>query len=962
LRNRQLTNGWIARRRARNRAPGWSQHAEHAGLGLALILVAVFAGALLAAGFVYARVTANLPPAGRLQELLTPGTGLLAQPTRLYDRSGQHVIYTLENPGISRRSLPLDPEKPEHFSPLLVQMIVAADDPSFWRHAGVTIKSLPSQTPVTIAEKLVDRFLLDQEPPSWQRAVRMHLLAAQITAHYGRGQVLEWYLNSIPFGHTAYGADSAAQLYLNKPATDLSLAETALLIAVEQAPALNPLDSPKAALERQAAVLDTLLTSGFINDMDYMRARAAQLRLRPDLVSPPEPAGAYARLVLNELEGRISRERLERGGLRIFTTLDYDLQLNLDCAARTQLLRLQNKRGTPSRADGQPCSTAGLLPPQPANTATVPDGVLASAVVLDLQKGEVLGYVGPLTADGKSGAVIYQPGSLLTPYVALAGFSRGIGPASMVWDIPSSLPKDLNGQANPDERFHGPARMRLAIANDYLAPIAQLLEQIGSQTVWRLAAPLGLTGLDGSDQGKQGEVIYRGGNVSLLEMAQSYAVLSNLGVEVGSAVTGLDELEAGSGLRPVTVQLVQANDGQVLMVEPGAQSVAVLDAPLAYLVHNILADDDARRSTSGFRDTLDIGRPSAGKLGVADGGRQVWTAGYTPQRLAVTWLGLPGGETTAKLDSHIAAGLWNAAMRTATNGLPAAGWREPQGISHVEVCDPSGLLPSAACPNRVSEVFLNGNEPVEVDSLYRLVQINRESGRLATAFTPPALIDEKTFMIPPTEAEQWAKENKIPQPPSDYDPVLDSSPSKDCSIYEPNPFTFVHDRVTVNGTAAGDGFASYRLEVGSGLNPQQWLLVGQETSQPVQNGKLGEWDTTGLDGLYTIRLEVTRADNSVELDSVQVTVDNTSPEVKVLIPQSGQTLRSGEGTLQVSATDNLDVTRVEVFIDGIMIGSRSAAPYSIFWNAIPGKHTMTVKAFDAAGNVGETQPVEFEVK
>lgn len=957
----------IARRRARmsptrtirGRVPG----SGPVGLGLGALLAVLVVAGVLAAVFLYASVTANLPSPDRLEELLAPGKGLLAQPTRLYDRGGARVIYTLENPGIPRRWLSLDLTATEHFSPLLVQVFVSADDPTFWRNAGVTWASLTSTVPVTIAEKLVDRLVLDQEPPSWQRALRMRLLAAQITQRYGRAQVLEWYLNSQSFGHLTFGAESAARLYLNKSAANLTLAEAALLVAVEQAPALNPLDAPKAAQERQAVVLDLLLERGAINDKEYLKARAEQLRFAPAPAYPREPAGSFARLVLSELEERIGRERLERGGLRVFTTLDYDLQQDLDCAARAHLLRLQGKTGTPARADGKPCDIAHLLPPQPAPDPALPANLLAGAVALDLQKGEVLAYTGAMDSAGQPQTAVYQPGSLLTPFVALAGFARGYGPASLAWDIPNSLPAGLAGHQNPSGRFHGPVRLRIALANDYLAPIAQLLDTIGPATVWQLAGPLGLTGLDSPSGQRADELIYGGGSASLLEIAQAYATLANGGAQVGSGVSSTENGSARGGLPPVTVQLVQGNDGQVLLVEPGAQSVTVLDAPLAYLAHDVLADEAARKPAPGFRDPLEIGRPSAGKLGWSDEGRQVWTVGYTPQRLAITWLGLPDGETGAKLDPRMAAGLWNALMQTATRGLPLAGWREPRGISHLDVCDPSGLLPTDACPNVVSEIFLNGSEPTETDTLYQKVQINRETGHLATVYTPPALIEEKTFLIPPPEAQSWAEASGLPKPPEGYDAIVSSLPGDHVALASPAPFSFLKGKIQVTGTAAGEGFASYRLMVGQGLNPQSWVQIG-ESDQRVEGkgGSLGTWDTSGLDGLQALRLQVVREDHRVDTYTVQVTVDNIPPEAEITYPEPGQTVSSGTVALQAEAQDNIGLTRVEFYIDGILVGTRAAGPYTVLWSSRPGKHTFTVKAYDGAGNAGSAKAVEFECK
>ena len=183
-------------------------------MGLVIVLALVIA--LLGVGVAYADLTANLPSLDLLPTLLDPVKGQLMQPTQIYDRTGEHLLLSLENPGITRKYLYLDPAKANHLSPVLVQATLAIAEPNFWQSPGYSVAQLTDPEPKTIAERLVLDLLLWQEPANWQRALRMRLLAAQVTAKYGRAQVLEWYLNSADYGHLAFGAESAAQLYLGK--------------------------------------------------------------------------------------------------------------------------------------------------------------------------------------------------------------------------------------------------------------------------------------------------------------------------------------------------------------------------------------------------------------------------------------------------------------------------------------------------------------------------------------------------------------------------------------------------------------------------------------------------------------------------------------------------------------------------------------------------------------------------
>ena len=316
--------------------------------------------------------------------------------------------------------------------------------------------------------------------------------------------------------------------------------------------------------------------------------------------------------------------------------------------------------------------------------------------------------------------------------------------------------------------------------------------------------------------------------------------------------------------------------------------------------------------------------------------------------------------TSGAIDPEYAAALWHAMIQQASRLSPTQGWSVPQGISSLSVCDPSGALPTSDCPTVVNEVFLNGNEPTQVDSLYRRVQVNRETGRLATVFTPPELIEERVYMVVPPEAEAWARQSGLPLPPESYDVIVSTEQAPDVHISSPEMFTYVRGKVPVTGSAAGDGFNFYRLQVGKGLNPQQWEQVGEDQSQPVTDGELGVWDTQGLEGLYAIQLLVVRDNQRVDTAITQVSVDNQPPEVQIISPTPGQALEKGEKlvTLRVLASDDLALEKVDFYIDGRKIASLTQPPFTFPWETVQGDHTLTVKATDRAGNTSEAS-VEF---
>jgi membrane carboxypeptidase/penicillin-binding protein PbpC len=217
----------------------------------------------------------------------------------------------------------------------------------------------------------------------------------------------------------------------------------------------------------------------------------------------------------------------------------------------------------------------------------------------------------------------------------------------------------------------------------------------------------------------------------------------------------------------------------------------------------------------------------------------------------------------------------------------------------------------------------------------------------------------------PSEYQHWAAVAGIPQPPDGYDTILSPPSAAGAQITSPALFAYLHDKTDILGSANGEGFSSYYLQFGQGLNPRTWQLVAPESSQPVDNGTLAVWDTTGLNGLYALRLVVVRQNQRIDTAILQVTVDNTSPVAKVIYPSPGQTFSLPEDrqiTLQAEIEEQVGVRSVEWYLDGKKIGETTQAPHIFPWVATPGDHTFVVEATDLAGNSGTSPPVKFVVK
>lgn len=949
LKNRKLSRQ--SRSDRVNRSLGWTARALTAVISLLLVT------SLLLAGYAYARVARDLPSIDTLPVLLDRENGELLQPTRLYDRSGVVTLFTYQDDGIQRRFLPINPAEDEFISPQLVRSVTAVYDPTFWSNPGYSLKHWNSPEPMTIAERLVSDLILWDEPPSTARAIRMRILAGQVVSTYGRTKVIEWYLNSAWFGRHAYGVDSAAQLYFGKTAQQVTLAEAALLTTLLESPALNPLDAPETALASQKELLRVMRAANALKPEEYELARNEVINLRSPQSNPTATSTTFVKMVEGELESIIPTQRLRRGGLMVITTLDADLQAQLTCTTSTQLNRIvySNVSGVaPEQAD---CSAALLLPTQSFSNPGSTD-LAAAGLVMNPRSGEVLAYMEPYTLSGKRLADSgYQPGSLLTPFVAVGAFSRGYSPARLLWDIPpleNTLPaSDTSAPAT----YQGAVNMRSALANDYLTPLAGLVNEIGAANTWRSATVIGLASLENAPD--DASPLYGGSEVSLLELGAAYSTLANSGVRSGR----LDK--ATNQIAPVTVLNVNTSRNRKLWQAGIADKAVIISDNVTYMVNHVLSDESARWPSLGHPNELEIGAEVAARTGRADNGQQVWTVGYTPQRLVLVWMGNRSAEAAlAPLDMRMAAGVWHAVFKYAARGIEIGGWQRPAGITQLQVCSPSGMLPTQDCPNLVYDLFLYGNEPTLPDTLFTRVKVNRETGQLATVFTSPALVEEKVYINVPPEARAWAQSAGIDLVPKGYDSIQAIQQNPQVNITQPALFSPVSGKVTIHGTASVDKFASYNVQVGEGINPENWLLVYESKRKVENGGELAVWDTSSLNGLYAIRLTVIDSASMVSSAFTQVTVDNTPPAARITYPLADQVVTPVRGGVTITALveDLVGIAKVDWWVDGKQVLEQTAPPYIYQLAGSKGNHSVFVKVWDSAGNTGQSEKISFRVQ
>lgn len=1011
-----LPTARLARQRRRRRrdqgltAPRLLRWAIAGAVVLTVLLVVLTAGTAAAFVAIYAHYARQLPPAERI----TAAEEEAFLTSVFYDRSGSAVLYEVIDPtGGDRRWLSVG-QIPQYF----LDATVAIEDTSFYANPGFDLRGMARalwsnltggqlQGGSTITQQLVRNVLLDEAERraiSYDRKVKEVILATEISRLYSKAQILEWYVNTNFYGGWAYGIEAAAQQYFSKPARDLTLAEAAMLAAIPQYPLQNPIDNPQAAKLRQEIVLQTMVVQSYISQEQADAAIQEPLIVRPfaeryGIVAPhfSTYARAEAETILNDL-GLDGARLVTRGGLRVYTTLDLDLQLQAECAARAQVTRLDGNdpTATPNTSAGTPCTAAAYLPPLPAEMSGVEREVTnAAAVVLRAETGEILAMVGSVDFwnEGIQGSyntalAQRQPGSAFKPVVytaaflqgALPGYPNGITAATMTYDVPIEF--DNGGRpytpVNIDRQYHGPVSVRAALANSYNVPPVQLVNLIGLGPVIRTAHRLGINSLNQAD-GYGLALALGSGEVSLLDLTYAFSVFNNGGMMVGMPVHKDQSIPGFRTLNPVAVLRIEDADGRVLW-QYGEETHTyqrrlILEPALAYIMTDILADSAARAPAFGRGAPLELSRPAAVKTGTTNDNRDSWTVGYTPQIVTGVWVGNNNNHGMTDVTGTTgAAPIWYAIMEYlhARDALPPREWERPPTVVERVVCEVSGLLPTRYCPQTRELFYVDpqrgiDTQPTQADTYWNNYRVNVCTGLLANASSPAGCVEDVVYFDYPQETRAWARETGQRFPPTEYDPVDTASPSSPVAIVSPPFLARVAGVVEVRGNVSDDGFAYFRLDYGAGPQPDVWLQIGEEQTTPGRDIALGTWDTTGLsDGaVYTLRLTMVRADNSLERAYVSVTVDNQPPQVALIEPAPESHYTMGDDLyvpLRAEPDDNVQMAYVEFYRDGELIATSEEWPYTVRWMlGEPGEHTFWAVAYDAADNRAESERVTVTV-
>lgn len=811
------------------------------GAILGMLLVCLLTGSAMAA---YGAIALSLPAPEELRE-----RAAAFRSTEILDRHGR-PLYIINDPEGGRREV----VSLSAISLWLIRATLATEDPNFYLHPGVDPVAVARAlyydvrygAPVvggsTIPQQLVKLIFLTPER-TLERKVKEAVLAAEVSRRYPKDTILELYLNEIHYGNLAYGAEAAAQVYFGKSAADLTLAEASFLAGIPQAPArYDPYTNFAACKARQEVVLNLMVKHGFLSRGEAQRALAEPLHLAPRSASLTMRAPHFTVYVREQLEARYGPQVLYRNGLRVTTTLDLDLQAAAEEALREHV--------------------AGLASRGAHNGA---------AVVINPATGEILAMVGSAdfwdeSIDGQVNMALSprQPGSAIKPLTYLAAFERGWTPATLIWDVPTEFPDGANPPYRPrnyDGAFRGPVLVRQALGNSLNIPAVKALQFVGLDGFKEIAARVGITTLTRDDYGLS--LTLGGGEVSLLELTNAYAVLASGGVY----------------RPPVAILRVEDSAGRLIEEHQASVGRQVVAPEHAFLITDILADPEARQPTFGSAARfMQLDRPAAVKTGTTNDVRDVWALGYTPDLVAGVWVGNADNSAMTNLSGAVAAApVWQAIMLRAHQGKPVRGFEPPPGVERVEICAEGGTVPGPACPARRLEWFAIGQGPRPAsEDIHQVLRVDRTTGGLATEFCPAETVEERVYLIYPPEAEAWARERGLPEPPREPCPL--HAYAAELAIASPREGEVVQGVVPIWGTVRVPGLASYRVEYGIGPDPGGWGLVAGPFSGEVQDALLGQWDTRGLSDVeHTLRLVAEMQDGRLLEARRHVLVRNATP-------------------------------------------------------------------------------------
>lgn len=646
----------------------------------------------------------DLPQPGKLVD------AQLSNSTRIYDRNGKllYSVFQEENRSYVKLSeIPQD----------LREATIAIEDKDFYKNQGfsvwgylrvlrdvVLLRGLTGGS--TITQQLVKTVLLSSER-TLPRKIKELMLSIQVSQRYSKDQILEMYLNDVPYGGANIGVEAAAQSYFGKDVKDLNTAESAFLAGLPQSPSIySPYSGNKYYIDRTEAVLKQMTEEKYITKEEAEKAleeiKNKKFTQRDESIKAPH----FVIYIKQLLAKQFGESAVDQGGLQVTTTLDYDIQKEAEKIVKEEVDKLKGFR--------------------------VGNG---SAVVMDPKTGEILAMVGSRDyfdeeKEGNFNTALSkrQPGSSLKPVVYATAFEKGYTPSTLLMDVKTEFPtgeaaNPIYTPANYDGKFRGPMQIRFALANSINIPAVKALARVGIKDVMEKAYEMGIENWRPTAENLKSvglSLVLGGRETSLLEEVTAYSVFANKGVKQ----------------EPVAILKVTDSKNHKLFENKKKNGQKVLSEEIAFLISHILLDNNARSEAFGTRSFLNIpGKTVSVKTGTTDQKRDNWTIGYTPSFVVGVWV---GNNDNSPMNPAIASGvtgaspIWNRIMRFVLKDKKDEQFSKPDNVIAMQIDALGGGLPQDGQPTR-SEYFVKGTEPTGPGPIYQKVKMSRhDQGKLAS--------------------------------------------------------------------------------------------------------------------------------------------------------------------------------------------------------------------------------------